>query len=317
MKYYIYILAAFMLLSTGAGAASASGPSVNVSVPSSFMISELGKAVDSGSNELGTGPGQVVFARSDNAMFVRVPASAHNGTRLISLEDQKSGIVFRNNTMMLPVYAAGEKAGSLVATTDNLTASSDGYSGQVTGLELHLAGIAASRNGTDFTAGAIILMRDLPAGAEYSMSFADSDLAVKAISSDLEARGQTIADMSPPLVLNGINRASNDAAGYVIVTIQSDGDWPRLYNASNITFYRYSDGQLSGLKPRLLKTENGAAYQAVAPGTGQYFLVAAEPSGHTVTESSAVDAGGLAALAGAMTVLLIALAAMVRRVTKR
>ena len=317
MKYYIYILAAFVLLSTGAGIVSASGPSANVSVPSSFMISEFGKAIDSGSNELSPGPGPVVFARGDNAMFVRVPASAHNGTRLVSLEDLESGIVFRNNTIMLPVYAAGEKAGSLVATTDNLNAGSDGYSGQVTGLELHLAGIASSRNGTNFTAGAVILLRDLPAGVEYSISFADSDLAVKAISSDLGPKGQTIADMSPPLDLEAVNEASEDAAGYVIVTIQTDRDWPGLFDAGNITFYRYSDGRLSVLKPRLLKTENGTAYQAVVPGTGQFALVAARPVDHAVTEASVTDVGGLAAIGGILAALLFALAAMVRRVTKR
>jgi hypothetical protein len=317
MKYYIYVAAACVLITIAAGIASASGQSVNVSVPSSFVISEYGKAIDSSSNEPGIGPGQIMFARDDKGLFVRVPASAHNGTRLVSLEDLESGIVFRNNTIMLPVYAAGEKAGSLVATTDNLNAGSDGYSGQVTGLELHLAGIASSRNGTNFTAGAVILLRDLPAGVEYRISFADSDLAVKAISSDLGPKGQTIADMSPPLDLEAVNDASEDAAGYVIVTIQTDRDWPGLFDAGNITFYRYSDGRLSVLKPRLLKTENGTAYQAVAPGTGQFALVVARPVDHAVTEASVTDVGGLAAIGGILATLLFALAVMVRRVTKR
>jgi hypothetical protein len=317
MKYYIYIVAACALITIGAGTASASGPSVNISVPSSFAISEFGKAIDSVSDELAPGPGPVTFARGDNSLYVTVPAPARNGTRLVSLEDRESGIVFRNNTLTLPVYAAGEKAGSLVAATDNLTADRDGFSGQVTGLELRLAGIASTRNGTNFTAGAVILMRDLPAGAEYSISFTDNDPARKAISEDLEARGQAVAGMSPLLDLGGVNQAGKDAIGYVIVTVQADVDWPVPYGADNITFYRYSDGQLSRLQSRLMKTENGIVYQAVVPGTGQFALVAAGPLDRLVTDASAMDAGALAVLSGILAVLLIALVAMVRRVTKR
>ncbi len=317
MKHRIYAAAACVLLFVVAGTASASGPSANVSIPSSFMISEFGKAIDSVSSELASGPGPVAFTRSDNSLYVTVPAAARNGTRLVSLEDSESGIVFRNNTLLLPVYAGGEKAGSLVATTENLTADSYGFSGQVTGLELRLAGITSKHDSTNFTAGAVILLRDLPDGAEYGISFTDSDTAVKAITADLEIRGQAVADMSPPFDLGGVNQAGNDAIGYVIVTIQADREWPGPYDAENITLYRYSDGQLSRLQPRLLKTENGTVYQAVVPGAGQFALVAATQPDRTITDASATDAGMLAVLGSFLAILLIALAVMVRRVTKR
>ncbi len=317
MKYYIYIVAASILITIASGTASASGPSVNISVPSSFEISEYGKAIDSGSNELAPGPGPVGFTRGENSLYVTIPALARNGTRLVSLEDRESGIVFRNNTLLLPIHMAGETAGSLVATTENLTAESYGFSGQVTGLELHLAGITSKHKGTNFTAGAVILLRDLPAGAEYGLSFTNSDTAVEAISADLETRGQAVADMSPPFDLEGVNQAGNDAIGYVIVTIQADREWPGPYSAENITLYRYSDGQLSRLQPRLMNTENGTAYQAVVPGTGLFALVAAGQPGRVITDASAMDTGVLAILSGALAVLLIALVAMVRRVTKR
>lgn len=317
MKYYIYVAAACALLLIAACAASASTPYVSVPVPSSFVISESSKAIDDSANEQSPGPRPIVFTRSDNALWVLVPATVRNGTRLVSLEDRGSGIIFRNNTMILPVYAAGEKAGSLVAVTENLTAKRDGYYGQVTGLELHLAGISASRNGSNFTGGAVILMRDLPAGAEYRMSFADSDIVEKAVSIDLAAKARAVADISPTLSIESVTRAGNDAAGYVIVTIQVKGDWPEIYDADNITLYRYSDGQLDGLRPVLLKTENGTLYEAMGPGVGQYVLLAARPLDNTATDTTIVDAGGLAIIGGTLTVLLIALTAMIRRVTKR
>lgn len=322
MKYYIYAIAACLLLSISVDTSAASGPSLSAPIPTSFAVSESGKAIDDRSNEYVPGPGPVVFTRGDNALYVRVPAAARNGTRLVSLEDRDGGIVFRNNTMMLPVYAAGEKAGSLVATTENLTAKSDGghddgYYGQVTGLELHTAGINSKHDGTNFTAGAVILLQDLPVGAEYDISFTDSDPAVKAISSDLETRGQAVADMSPPFDLGSVNPAGKEAIGYVIVTIQADREWPGPYDAENITLYRYSDGQLSRLQPRFLKTENGTVYQAVVPGMGQFVLVMARPLDRTVTDASATDAGVLMALGSLLAVLLIALVVMVRRVIRR
>lgn len=317
MKYYIYMIAACLLLSISTDIAAASGPSLPVPIPASFAVSESGKAIDDGSSEYIPGPGPIVFTRGDNALYVRVPAAGRNGTRLVTLDDRESGIVFRNNTMILPIYTAGEKAGCLVATTENLTAKSDSYYGQVTGLELHLAGVSAVRNGTNFTAGAVILLRDLPAGSEYRISYADSDTVSKAISADLAARGQAVADMSPMLDIESVAPAGNDAAGYVIVTIQAEGDRPWSNDANNTTLYRYSDGKLAGLRPGFLKTENGVAYQAVEPGMGQFVLVATKPLDSAATDSPAEDAGGLALIGGALAFLLIALAAMVRRVTKR
>ena len=90
---------------------------------------------------------------------------------------------------MLPA----RRPGTLVVATDNLTADSYGYAGMVTGLELDSGEITAARDGHNFTAGAILSLTDLPAGATYHVAFADNASLSAAVSADLEASGLTMA----------------------------------------------------------------------------------------------------------------------------
>ncbi|OPY29538.1 MAG: hypothetical protein A4E28_00855 [Methanocella sp. PtaU1.Bin125] len=316
MRYYIYTMVIFLLLLMAPGVVAAGGPAVTVPVPSTYMLSGSAKATDDGSNMYSPGPGPITFSRHGEALYVRVPAPACNGTRLISLEDRETGIVFRNNTMLLPP-GSGEQAGSLVVTTGNLSAESDGYAGQVTGLELRLTGGQAMAGGTNYTAGAIILLRDLTGGGGYRVSFADDGTVEEAITSELEARGRAIAAISPVFSIEGTTPASEDAAGYLIVTILATDDEPGTYDASNTTLYRYKDSRLSAFKPQVIRAKNGTMCQAIVSGTGQFALVAARPPGSEETGASVTDAGSLAIIGGVMAILLLALAAMVRRVTKR
>jgi hypothetical protein len=318
MKYYIYLAAVCLLIVMMAGVTAASGTSLDLSVPSSFALSGAAIATDSDSNELVPGESMVEFIGGDQDLFIRVPAPARNDTRLVSLDDPESGIYFRNNTMLLPIYTDGVKAGSLVVTTENLTAGSEDFSGLVTGMELDTEEISSA----SFTAGAALFLQDLPEGAEYHISFTGNDTVEKALWADLEKINQAVADMSPTFSLAGDTEAGRDAVSDVIVTIRTDDSWLRLYEGCNVTFYRYYDDRLSRLEFKPMNEEESTTFQAIMPGMGQFVLVVAKKLDHTIKvtqpeDTQPMETGEVAVLGGVLAVLLLALAFMVGRVTKR
>jgi len=318
MKYYIFLLAVGMLLMAVAASplVHAYGTSVDMPLPSSFQLSSMAEATDSVSAVLNPGPGKIDITRGDQALYIRVPGPAGNGTRLVSLDDYESGITFRNNTLLLPLYAAGEETGTLVVATDNLTADSYGYAGMVTGLELDSGEIAAARDGHNFTAGTILSLTDLPAGAAYHVAFADNTSLSAAVTADLEASGLAMAAASPPVEVAASAPAVENVVSFVIVTIAAEENWTGTHSDNNVTFYRMAGGQLSRLRFSVIKSDDGSlVYQAMAPGAGQFVLVAATPrvaAAETVTASD----NGLVILGGLLAALVIALVIMVRRVAR-
>ena len=317
MKYYIYVLALGLLLALAASPALASGAAVNLSVPSSFPVSSVARATDSDGNPLSPGPGSVDFTHVNGALYVKVAAPSVSGSRLVSLDDDESGITFRNNTLVLPIYSGGARAGTLVATTDNLTAVDGGFFGAITGLELDPAELTAATDGMGFTAGAALLLGDLPASADYDLAFADNETVNEAIRQDLEASGLAPAGMTPVFGVSG-SPAGAGAISDMIVTVAAVGDWGRRYGGGNATFYRFADGGLSRAPYRRLDAGNGSvAYQAVVPGAGQLVVVAPEPRDQPPAPGQAAGLDDIALLGGVLAALLIGLAYMVRRVTRR
>jgi hypothetical protein len=263
------------------------------------------------------GPGKIDIARGNDALYIRVPGPVSNGTRLTSLNDKESGIVFRNNTLLLPLCSAGEKTGALIITTDNLTVDSNGYAGMITGLELDSGKITAAREGNNFSAATAISLTDLPAGATYRVAFADNASLSAAVSADLETIGFAGAAVSPPVEVSASTPAAGNVVSFVIVTLETERNWTGMYGDDSIIFYRFAGGQLSRLRYSVRKSSGGGlAYQAIAPGAGQFQVVAGaprEPLPETVTASNS----DIAMFGGLLAALLIALAVMVRRVAKR
>lgn len=319
MKYYNYMLALGLLLAqvVTSSPAHVAISSLDMPVASSFQVSGVAQATDNASTEISPGPGKIDITRGDHALYVRVSAPARGGTRLVSLDDYESGIVFRNNTILLPLYAAGTKTGALVVATDNLTADSGGYAGMITGLELDSGKITAARDGRNFTASTILSLTDLPAGAMYRLAFADNAPLQEAVSADLRAYGQMAAVASPTIEVSASTPAAGSAVSFIIVTIETGDDWTGPSADKNITFYRYAGGQLSHLQFTAAKSGDGSLVcQAISPGVGQFAVVAGAPR-DTATET--VTAGNYDAivLGGLLAALVLALALMVRRVAKR
>ncbi len=300
-----------------ASSAIASGPSVDLPFVSSYQLSSVAKATDNASGEFSPGPGKIDLIRVDHEVYVQVSTSARNGSRLLSLDDYESGIVFRNNTIILPVYSAGEKTGDLIVATDNLTANSYGYSGMVTGLELESRKITTIRNGENFSVSAIISLSDLPERATYRVTFADNASMTAAVSADLEASGLSSVATSQSVEVSAISPTTGNVVGFVIITIETGESLPGQYDDSNVTFYRFDNDELSRLRFSSVKSPEGIlTYQAMAPGTGLFMVADTVPRG-PAAEGPTSNNSDLVILGGTLAVLVIALAAMVRRVRKR
>ena len=101
--------------------------------------------------------------------------------------------------------------------------------------------------------------------------------------------------------------------------METDKDWSVPYSDENVTFYCYAGGQLSGLRFTVLKAgDNRVAYQAIAPCTGQFVIVATVPRDQLLAEETrAIKPGDAAVIGILLAALMIALAFMVRRVAKR
>jgi hypothetical protein len=318
MRYYICLpaLCLLIVLASVSSPAIASGSSIDIPVSASFQISGVAKAADNTSAAVTPGPGKIDILKGDHGLYIRVPAPASNGTRLISLDDYESGITFRNNTMLLPLYSTGEQTGALVVTTDNLTADTNGYAGMVTSLGLASGKIVAARDGHNFTASIVISLTGLPAGATYCVAFSDNASLSEAISADLEIYGQTAAVASPALYVSASVPAAGDMVSFVIATFETDENWTGRYGDKNITFYSYAGGQLSRLRFTAGRSESGSlTYQAIFPGAGQFLIVDAAPRDQK--ETTTASSSDIVLLGGLLATLVIALAVMVRRVIKR
>lgn len=319
MRYYIYALALGVLLALASipQMAAASGPSVDIPVAASFVVSGEARATDNVSGDFSPGPGRIEVVRDDRASYVRLATPAGNRARLVSLDDRDSGISFRNNTFLLPLYAAGEKAGALALATDGLTADSYGYAGMITGIQLDSRKIETGRDGQNFTADVLMSLTDLPAGAAYRIAFEGNASMEAAVADELNAFGLAAAATTPPLEISASNAVAGSAIGFVIVTIETEENWTGTYGDRSLILYHFAGDRLSRLPFSSIRTGTGGmAYQAIAPGAGHLVIVAPASQGMAKGEAAAVD-GDIILLGCLLAVLVIALGAMIRRVLKR
>jgi hypothetical protein len=316
MKYYIYIPAVFLLaLASLAMPAQAAGTSTDVLVPVSFSLSDAALATDNESNAISLNGGNIEILRPDKALVLWVPALPGNSSRLTALNDPKSGIIFRNNTMSLPLYN-GLRAGMLIVTTDNLTADGEGYSGLITGLEIDLEKITIASNSSSFKADVTLILKDLLYEAAYRISFTNAT-PPEDISVDIEAAGLMPAAMSPTIEVEGNTEGARDAISFVFLTLETTSNWSQPYGSDNITFYSCCD-RLYRLPFTTTKTAGGVVkYQAISPESGQFVIVATMPRVQAAQEARSAIPVDAAVIGGTLAVLVFALAVMVRRVAKR
>jgi hypothetical protein len=310
MRYFGYAAAICLLLALSMSASAEEAAGIDVQVPAAWALTPAAKAIDAVSGEYSLAGGEVKISGTGRAQFLHVPARGHNGTRLLSLYDPGSGIVFRNNTMIVPL-----SGGSLIVATDDIVAGQDGYSGMVTGLELDTQEISALRDGYRFSASASIFLKELVPAGSYRLAFVPGEPLTAAVSVDLAGDNLTLAAMPVVIEVDGTPEAGRDAMSFAIVTIQADHNWTREHEEKNLTLCLYRNDLLTRPQHRTLKAEDGSAlYQAIVPGSGALALVAAGAPGRGTGQTKVTD---VLVLGSVLVVLVTALAIMVRRATKR
>lgn len=317
MKYCICLaILGLLVLAAPALAEQATTATIQVQAPSSFILSPSAKAIDTVSNEYSMGGGEVSIVHTDHALFMKIPIRGRNGTRLISLDDPESGIVFRNNTMILPIYDGSLKTANLVIATGNISADSSGFFGVITGLELDTSDISVSRNGISLYASASIFLRDLSPGESYRLAFVTYEPVEAAVSRDLSSSNLTIADMPAVFEIAGKSQVDEDAMSFAIITLRTDTNWSRLYGGNNTRLYQYKNSTLSRPQSRILEAENGSyVYQVIVPDSCMLALVAAAvPPTPGVKYPGMTD---LIVLGSVLIILIIALIVMVQRAGRR
>ncbi|CAJ37132.1 hypothetical protein [Methanocella arvoryzae] len=315
------IAAAIVLFLSLAGIAHAgqTADAIVVTIPSQFPLSGPAELTSTGSTA-GAVAGNIQIIHTDTASFLLIPAvSAENGARLTSLRDSETGVVFRNNTIALPVVKDSDVIARLVLATDEMIAGRDGYTGRITGVELDIPGGERTVDGHRFSAGTAIFLKSLPQGIAYRMVTTEGQDMKRAIDAALEPAG--LAPPAVPLAIevDGVDQKSRSMIEFIIVSVSTDQDWVEKYCSDNITIYGRHDTSVVPVATRLVKADDNTTvvYQAVVSGPGRFALAAAGEKPGSGLEWSISGAGEVLIFGGLLTVLISGLIIMVRRVLKK
>jgi hypothetical protein len=261
--------------------------------------------------------GNMRIVNTGQSSYLFVPAEATNGARLISLHDPVSGIVFRNNTVALPIYHGSEIAAGLVLATEDMMAGREGFFGRIAGAELDIPIDPVSVTGNDFSAQASIFLRNLPPGIAFRAGTGSTTEAAGAINTALLPSGLMALEVPLVVGVSGADSLSESSIEFMIITMNADPAWVQKYGGNNITLCLLKNGTAVPQQYRAVKAEGDQiALEAVSPVMGTFALAAAgkDPEGIDFSSSGLQDVlvfGGLLALL--ISVLII----MVRRIAKR
>ena len=233
---------------------------IDISVPSSYTLSAQAQAIDNGSNAVGVS-GSVTIGHSNGNTYVSVQTLAADNTSLSYLNDDSSGILYRNHTMYLPIRYGGELAGDLVLATDNMTCSGGMFTGLVTGVELDTADVS-SGDKSNSSASATIYLNNMPDAATYHIAIIQNDTVSKSTMAG-GAQGQDIGFM---LSISGFRAGDTNSIGNVIVRMKIDGTDP------NVAIYHVTSGA-EKLDTHAAMDNNGTiTAEAMSSGAGVYVL---------------------------------------------
>ena len=315
------IAAAIVVCIALAGSAHAGQPAdtVIVAIPAQFPLS--GSAVlESTGSTVGALAGNVQIMQADTASFLLIPAApAENGAKLTSLRDFETGVVFRNNTIALPIVKDSDVIARLVLATDEMMAGTDGYTGRITGVELDIPGGERTVDGYKFSAGTAIFLKSLPQGIAYRRVTIEGQDMKSAIDAALEPAG--IASLAVPLAIeiDGADQKSRSTVEFIIISVSASQGWVEKYGSDNITIYGQQDTSATPLATRIVKADENTAvvYQAVVSGPGTFALAAAGEKPESGLELSISGAGEVLIFGGLLTVLVSGLIIMIRRILKK
>ncbi len=233
---------------------------IDIGVPSSYTLSAQAQALDNGSNAVGVS-GSVTIIYLGSNTYVSVQTLAADNASLSYLNDDTSGILYRNHTMYLPISYGGQLAGDLVLATDNMTSKDGVFQGLVTGVELDTAEVS-SGDRSNASASATIYLNNMPQAATYHIAIIKNDTISKSVMAG-GAQGQDIGLM---LSISGFRSGDTNSIGDVIVRMKINGTDP------NVVIYQVTSGA-EKLDTHSAMTANGTiSAEAMSSGAGIYVL---------------------------------------------
>ncbi len=288
-----------------------------VNVPAQFPLSGSGQVVCTSIGGAALA-GNVQLVYTGQSSYLLIPARVENGAKLISLYDSEKGIIFRNNTMALPIYQDSARVASMVLATDSMVANSEGFFGRITGAELDIPTGTTVHQGSNFSADIAIFLRDLPQGIAYRVETGKANQAADLINTGLSQAGLSAQEVPLAVEVYGTNPQSRDSVEFVVVTIGVDAGWEQKTGMSNATCYMCNNGSAVQQSYRVLKAgSDKLIYQLVSPGPGVFALAVTGGKMDRSLTDIPPDLLEILLLGGLLMMLTSLLIVMIQRVIRR
>lgn len=233
---------------------------IDIGVPSSYALSSQAQAIDNGSNAVDVS-GSITITYLGGNTYVSVQTLAADNASLSYLNDDSSGILYRNHTMYLPISYGGQLAGDLVLATDNMTSKDGVFQGLVTGVELDTAEVS-SGDRSNASASATIYLNNMPQAATYHIAIIKNDTVSKSVM----AGGAQSQDVGLMLSISGFRSGDTNAIGDVIVRMKINGTDP------NVAIYQVTSGAEKLDTHSAMNTNGIISAEAMSSGAGIYVL---------------------------------------------
>ena len=288
------LLSVFILIAISSAVAQCQGAnSLDIPVPSAFTISNT-TAFGDNSTTFGI-QGGINLTNYGGSLYVAIPTNAPDGVTLMYFQDNSTRILFRNNTLALPIGADNVQPASLVLATGDVVSSGGQFYGQVDGIELDTVALSYGNVSDD----AVIYLNSLPQGASYRISLSDDQHAKDAIMSEALQDGESGTIEYPMIEIAGTTNDSQNSIGYVILRTNS-GSRPV---SGNVTAYRYYDGGPLMLPCKTINSVDGTYYEAISPGPGVFAFVGNFPE----SPMAAPGINSILTFSGAIAAILLTL----------
>lgn len=279
----VSVLAIFTLASATSFAQGQS--SLDITLPSSYIINGT-KAYDPANNAVDIW-GPIEIFKSGSSAYVSMLTNAPAGSRLAFFQDASTGALFRNNTLMLAISGPSGPAASMALMTGDMTSDGTRFYGQVTDVELDTVAMGYG----DVLAATVIYLSEWPDRPYYRVSISNNETVKKAIANEASKGGQA---GNVKLMLD----VTGDSISYVIVHMKA----PEAIG--NVSAYRYSDGAVSHLTCKAIRSNDSVIYETISPGGGTFAFVGAFP-GTTVAGADMRDVLMFSGALGAVLLLFV------------
>lgn len=257
-----YVSVSIVILFALAPAIACAQGSIDISLPPSYIINAT-KGYDPSSNAVDIW-GNIEFIENGDSVYLSIPTNAPAGVKLAFFQDTGTRVLFRNNTLLLPINDTSGPVANLVLMTGDMRCDNGKFYGQVTGIEVD----TKTMGGGDAMASAVLYLSRWHAGASYRVSISSDDQVKKSVMAEASKNGQA-GNVKLMLNVNGTSQGSSSSIGYAIVHMKIDGPGAD----GNVSAYRYHDGAVSKLTCKAIRSNDSVVYETISSGGGTFVFV--------------------------------------------